>query len=484
MLANNWENSLYSGLLISYSKKYGSSHSLDDLIGINALSHTACLELSKQAIVECPRGKKKTTRHHKRSEKASFTTPVASPPKTAYEFCIDFFSDSEDKTVTLQQQQWVIEAFEHLLKGLQKTFMDTHRRSIPESFLLALTSSYLEDLKNIDSAVECFGSSLPEAFSIINNYKDDFLSYFTLIRHSMNIIREGLEDRAYEAGQISPEFELPKFQLAQSGRHGGRSFLVNNLLFGEGDIVVLLSELIDLLCQTLHPFEFSKGSSDDGLIGYLRAASFITNDDVPTPKTDVYTGRSQETFTPHVKTDHLIRELQRYYSSERPVQQLATQLLSIESSPKPAQTVKPKVKTISKSAASTSKTDGSSSPSEESEASGRSRDNTHLSPPIALPSPLSKPPPRPLPPTTVYPRGAIYAPAVEPPEKKILRAFQDAVSTTNLEEAKRLYKENRSIIEGSKSWKRTGKVLFLFLLRLRLTAKEYTGFIKKYDLEK
>ncbi len=406
-------------------------------------------------------------------------------PKSSYDICEELMLEPDEEESTFNNKEWLLSAFNTLHHDLFKESRDNVRgvRGIPQNFLRTLASAYHTELSEVDPIISNVDPILPQISAYAKNHEESsFTDVLTLIRLIHLKVREGDSSNSAREQSLDTKFTYPEHSL-KGGRY---KFVVNSLYFGTGSMEVLLRESLNLFCLTLHPELATYLTSDEsqtGLLNLFLAMGILTKTDSGehfAVNTDLASTEPKDLHVSHIGTKRLIEELTRYYSSERPVPLLLTQLANIQ---------QPVIARARK------KTGTSATPKPSVEQRLPEQSTTLSSIPMPSPDTSDKALPKEDPKKKKQPRTsrpsipqqellaltATHTQEEDSIERKIQKQFQAAIENGDIDQALALYKKQRPIIEGSKNWLKRQKELFVMLLTL-FKAREVEGLIRKYGL--
>ncbi len=454
-------------------------------------------------LLHCPRKGRRGKRKHiqpgtdtEEQAESSLETEEQEESRTVADWCLDFFADADiDGSHTINNEDWLEGALVGLYDALFESF-DTHKAvGITGSFLIGLTGctfSQISDVRKMLESREGEGEG-EEIYTWLSAKKEtenilDFLSYV------QEWYSHGRLDNRSEQDSIDlamSSFECSQFEVVtprrrtKNGRVNKFHFVLKKLVKGEGDIRLRINGLLELLCLTLEPD--IERTSAKYLLRMLKDMNILKlNNSVYSANKDLLPDRLKDATVPCIRPDVLIREMQGYFQETefRPV--IAEALLQVEL-PKSKSTRKkvnhfPTQDSLSQPSASVPSTLPSPTSVQDSTSSAVRSDFVSPSMQAGKRKTFSG---RRNSQSVTPGYSATYAvpfpvPSSEPsPDLDPAVQLRRAIEVRDDEQAKKIYQDNKQVLEGKKNWRKLKSSLHQLLNE---SPQKYGGFIGKHRL--
>ena len=413
-------------------------------------------------------------------------------PKTAKDWCLDFFADQDGFSSPINEKEWLDNALTDLYTALIDFLGTSESFGITENFLVVLTNSTRRQIANEHDFHASKSGSIktyqlhgkdpePSPGQLMIEYEcQGVFDFLTAMQRMHQIINTQKVLSGYLPTRESSVYEVITPIKKYRGKHKNLNFLLRKLVRADGDVSLKIKGLIELLCLLLEP-EIERKSADY-LLGMLKEMQILNL------KGGVYSVNKhfvpdvmKDTGKTFVRPDVLIRDMQNYFQQISPNPVIASSLLQIEFSL--PQTARVKAR----------KPSGSSS-------SAPSSTQAPLVTPAVTPSQTSFVQQPALKPSACKKKTATvkrsrqsstsetnatpgtFFPLYSPMSTVVLEPIDQlrrAVYAGNAERAKEIYQQNKLEIEGKKAWRNLKKKLH-DLLKKEPTL--YGAFVDKHEL--
>ena len=450
----------------------------DELFGFSTVSDPVIFSVHIPGMQVFPRGKrgKNALKPHKDYQK-KMSEPEAEkadsqPLKSLHEICVDYFNDRDnDGGTTLNQRDWLHGALSSFERQLTK-FLPSIRQSKTESFLATLAENTWKTLRSDEARpLGIHSEEFHDLYRCMDLTQSEgrYMSFLYDLAFSCNWVYE--QDIANSMqSRTRLQFDHHQFDLFRS-RHSKKNFPIKAPTSEGSDYDARINGLLELLCLTSDPVFQSYEARwflplllDLGVI-INRGGSYIINQNFGP---DAH-GQQGISF---VTSDYLVRDMIDYYTTQRHVTSIKSALSQVIFPKDPLKARSLKKTTVSAELPGARSSESASQPSRTAQATRVCSSKCTDSPPVTA-KPLKAGNAAAGEATT--PLASLYS---SEPKPDFNFQFRRALWQKQVDRAIDIYRNNRAVIEGHKSWEKTMKERFWKVL----VANEKFGIIKKFNL--
>ena len=384
--------------------------------------------------------------------------------KSVDELCLDFYSD---EISSISSKEWLVNALKTFKDVYGRKHSETLKDNITQSFIFYMVEDALRgiDLQDVMYKFNGGYERVLESAGMRVLTQDNYLMF---MEKQGVITARFFENALQPADPMLYKNSLVFYNIYHASGSRLRKFAIRSIQNHGRNFEIWLKGLLEVLCLELSDVHSSVGIAY--LTGLLNELGIIQGTEnayqvaiCPDPPLDKWM-KPVRVFSPLV----LFRNMKDYFTHQRPNSAVITELSTIvEPEMRDNKTTNIYRKSLSETASgldpSKCDVEGALEASVLSEKCARKSR-------VAIKQ-------------TKEPEAAAYSishSAVTSDESMII-AFKRIVAQAKTDEALRFYKEHRNELETHKSWTKTTKPLFVFLLRL--DGVKYQGIMKKYNLQ-